>query len=352
MVAVGEFLHIHIQRILASRRFFDGLVRRKHIQRHHIQKAVVVHIGHIAAHRKVACVGKRILDRFAERAVLVIDVIIIVLVEVVGNINVVPAVVVQVGHGNAQPVAHGRLVDPRFLAYVLEKSLPQPPPKEGAFGSPFGGGGGCHLVFKQVVAGLVVLECPGGNILVAAGRVHGVREQVHIQVAILVMVKKGGLRGKSREVQAIIGGFFGKGQIAIVYVEFIGAFQTLVIAHGAHVNIQQAVAVHIGHGHTGFPVGKAFDTRFLRDILKLEAALVQVQFVFALVGHKKQVGQPVVVHIAGGHSGSVVIIEVVQDIEFAGVLKPVDESDVGLYGIQLLEQCFFGGFTVATEQCY
>ena len=68
----------------------------------------------------------------------------------------------------------------------------------------------------------MLAQVTGRHAVVAAGGMHGVIEQITIQIAVVVIIKKGGLGRKAGKVKTVVGGFFGKGCIAIVDVQFVG----------------------------------------------------------------------------------------------------------------------------------
>jgi hypothetical protein len=55
----------------------------------------------------------------------------------------------------------------------------------------------------------------------------------------------------------------------------------------------------------------------------LEIALIEVQFVFALVGRKEKIRKSVSIDITGGDTPSIVIVEVFNDVEGFGFLKGI-----------------------------
>ena len=54
------------------------------------------------------------------------------------------------------------------------------------------------------------------------------------------------------------------------------SFKCVTVAYGRNINIQQPIAVNIGHGYPGIPVGSTRNACFYRYIFKLKIALIQV----------------------------------------------------------------------------
>ena len=99
------------------------------------------------------------------------------------------------------------------------------------------------------------------------------------------------------------------------------AFQAVVKAAGRYIDIEKSIAVDIGHGNARAPVGGTGHTGFGRNVFENKISLVEVEFVIPLaVGGKIDIGQAIVVDVAGGHSAAIVVIQVVQDIEHIPVI--------------------------------
>ena len=115
-------------------------------------------------------------------------------------------------------------------------------------------------------------------------------DQKHIQVAIAVVVEKAGLgRERTRRVEAVLGGAFGKrGYVArltlVVDKQLVSPRRRVVQGRVAHVNIEPAIGIDVGHGHAGFPVARPSGyARCFGHVLELQwrfgRVSVDVQFV-------------------------------------------------------------------------
>ena len=100
----------------------------------------------------------------------------------------------------------------------------------------------------------------------------------------------------------------GKGQIAVVDEQLVGALSVQII-DPAYVDIQQSIAVYIGHGNAGGPpcAAPAHAGR-LRDILKLKIALIQIQSIGMHIGGKINISQTIVVNITDRHPSTIIKI--------------------------------------------
>ena len=156
------------------------------------------------------------------------------------------------------------------------------------------------------------------RIPVAGGRMHAVAEDKAIQVAIEIVVEKGGLGAESRQVETVLGGPFGEAEAAchsaVVDEQLVFALELLVITHLAHVNIEPAVAVHIGDGDARFPAAGAAHAGRRGEVCEPAAAAVEVEFVLAGVRGKVQIRQTIVIQVAGCHAAAIVVIEVLNDV--------------------------------------
>src|SRR5207244_12455964 len=80
--------------------------------------------------------------------------------------------------------------------------------------------------------------------------VGGVVEEVHVQVAVAVVVEKHGLGGVAGEVEAILLGAVGEGAVGAVAVQDVVAVHGE-IGHGGDVGVREPVAVSGGTGDGG-----------------------------------------------------------------------------------------------------
>ena len=168
--------------------------------------------------------------------------------------------------------------------------------------------------------------------------VGGVVEEVHVQVAVAVVVEKHGLGGVAGEVESILLGAVGEGAVAVVDVQDVVAVHRE-IAHGGDVDVQAPVAVDVGHGDAGLPAIGICHAGALGDVLEPVVAQVPVQPIGTHVRREVEIGEPVAVHVAYGDAAAVVVVEEVDDVERGILLRHlVDERDARGAGGQKLEQ--------------
>src|SRR5258706_8974156 len=102
-------------------------------------------------------------------------------------------------------------------------------------------------------------------------------EKVAVQISIQIKIKKSRLRGQSLKVQAIVLGMIRKREVAIVDKKLVAGIELLITPYPTHINIQEPIAVDIGHCHARFPIPGPPCSRILRNILELPIAPVEVQ---------------------------------------------------------------------------
>ncbi len=110
-VLVGKAIQVIVQVALITVGSHQSLlalvVARQHIEGHHVGQTVVIEVGHVVAHRRVAGVLEVCLRLVGESPVTVVDVQQVVGQVVVGDVNILVAVAVEVGDVDAQAVAFG-----------------------------------------------------------------------------------------------------------------------------------------------------------------------------------------------------------------------------------------------------
>jgi hypothetical protein len=98
------------------------------------------------------------------------------------------------------------------------------------------------------------------------------------------------------------------------------------------------IAVDVRHGHAAGPSLRPFDPGSVRDVLEPKVAPVEVQPVWAEVRGQVQISEAVVVDVPRRDAATVVVVQVVQDVELAALRQLVDEGDARLLRTQELEQ--------------
>ncbi len=212
----------------------DLLSGREHVEDHHVRPAVVGEVGGIDAHRREAGVPCRRGDGLGERTVAVVEVEKVVLVKIVGHEEVGAAIEIQIADDHAQTVSLDAAKDARLLTDVHEAVA---------------------VVPEESVAGFWVtdyaLRVPGGP----AHLVGGMVQEIHVQVAVSVVVEEGGLGRVAHVLESVLCGPVGEGAVAVIDVEHIPAAQREV-GDVRHVDVEVSVAIHVGHRDPGRPAGR------------------------------------------------------------------------------------------------
>jgi hypothetical protein len=87
----------------------------------------------------------------------------------------------------------------------------------------------------------------------------------------------------------------------------------------AYVDVQPAIGIDVHENNARAPFATVYNPCFLRDVLKLKAALVEAEFIAALVGSHENLGQAVIIKVSCCHPASIVEIPVTEDIGFFGL---------------------------------
>ena len=284
----------------------------QHVEHHEVRPAVVVEVGGVHAHGGVARVAHGPGDRLGERAVAVVDVEKIVFLKVVGDVQVGAAVEVQVARDDAQAIPFDAAVDAGLVAHVHEVAAVVP----------------VEAVARPGVAR------PAQR--VRAGRalhVGRVVQQVHVQVAVSVIIEEEGLRGIAGKLETVLLRAVGERAVAVVDEEHVVPVHPEIV-DARDVDIDVAVPVDVGHRGAGLPARGIRDAGAVGDVLEPVIPLVQVEPVGAHVRREVEVREAVVVDVAHRHAPAVVVVHVAEDVERGVVRQPVDERDAGLLGRQ------------------
>ena len=325
-ISGGELQVVDVEALGIGGRFEDALLLGQHVEDHHVRPAVVVEIGRVHAHRGVTRVPHGRRDGFGERAVAVVVVEEVVFLKVVGDVQVRAAVPVQVAGDDAQPVPHHAAEDVRLAAHVHEMAA---------------------VVAVETVSD-ARRACARQE--ARAGRASGARrvgQQVHVQIAVSVVVEEEGLGGKAGEVEAVLLRPVRERPVAVVDVEHVVAVHREEVDAG-DVDVHPAVPVDVRHRDSGLPAVGIGDAGPRGDIFEPIVPLVQIEAVGPHVRREIQVRQTVVVDVAHGYAAAVVEVHVVEDVERGVVGQPVRERDTGPLGRQELEELGLAGTTAAS----
>ncbi len=115
--------HVQVELLVVvggHQEFLAAVALGQHIQRQDVGPGVVVDVGYVAAHREVRGVADLAGELVFESALFIVDVEVIRYLIIVGDVNICPAIAVDVRHARAETVGKGRTLDARRTGHVLE----------------------------------------------------------------------------------------------------------------------------------------------------------------------------------------------------------------------------------------
>ncbi len=318
-----------LQLVLVARPVLEGggrlqsaVAGGQHVGDVDVQPPVVVHVGHVQPHRGEADGGHLPLERLGEGPVPIVEIEVVALEEVVGDVDVGPPVAVHVSHRHPQPERDLAPVDPRFVAHVHEPVA--------------------EIAIELVAAPLVplVTDVPQAEAGHRPGRVVD-QIEVQVPVAIVVEERRVGRVSLVREavgLRPLLEHGDPVGIESLVQVQLVGPPRPGCAAGVADVEVQEAVAVHVREGGAGRPRPLAADAGLVRHVAEPERPLVEVEAVRLEVGGEEQLRQPVPGQVRQGDPPAVVVVAVEKDVLVAGLPEPVLEPDTGVGRRQLGEE--------------
>src|SRR2546423_3249738 len=174
--------------------------------------------------------------------------------------------------------------------------------------------------------------------------------QAPVEIAVAVVIEEQRLRRVAGVLESILLGGSGEGAIAVVDVENVASVLAQVV-DARYVDVDLPVAVDVGHGDAGFPTDGIGDARLCSDVLELVVAFVAIELVRAKIRGEVEIGEPITIDIADSDAASVVVVEVVDDVEVGALGQIVGEGDTCPFWFEQLEQAWLRGFmrALATE---
>jgi hypothetical protein len=109
------------------------------------------------------------------------------------------------------------------------------------------------------------------------------------------------------------------------------------IVDARHIDVDLAIAIDVGHGDAGFPPVGISDAGFPGYVLELIIPFVPIKLVRPDVGGEIQIRKPITVDVANRDSTTIVVVEVVDDVE-ARLGQSVGERDAGRFGGKKLKE--------------
>ena len=255
-------------------------------------------------------------DRLGERPVAVVDVQVVVALEIVGDVEIGAAVTIEIAGDDAESEAIYSVVDPGGVGDVGEVVA---------------------VVAEQSVAGARTAIARLRPRLDSALGVRRVVEQVHVEVAVTVVVEEERLGRVSNVLEPVLPGAIGEGSVAVVDVEDIATVLAKVVDAG-DVDVDQPVAVDVGHGDAGLPTYGIRHPCFFGDVLEAVVPKIAIELVGTEVGGEVEIGEPVAVDVTDRDAGAVVVVQVVEDVEVGLLGQRVRESNARCFWLQELKQ--------------
>ena len=275
-----------------------------------------------------------VLQFILEGAVALVDIKIIALIGIVGDVDIGPAVAIDIGDHRPQSKTDQRAMDAGLLRYLGEMSV---------------------VVAIEVIAATFQhrFDRPGGvDQVPPVGVVEGVDrdgtilDHKTVQVAVAVIVKKGDLRGIGGDIEAVLMRGFRKGAVVVIDVKFVAPPAVAHVAGIADVDIQPAVVVDVDEDCAGAPHAVLVEARLRGNVFKMEIAFIEIEFVASHVRREENIREAVVVDVADGNPAAVVEVPEKEAIVQPLISDLVVEFDAGILH-QFEKRRGAGGFVLA-----
>ena len=137
--------------------------------------------------------------------------------------------------------------------------------------------------------------------------------------------------------EPVFRGSVGEGAVAVIYVQHIPTAQCE-MGDRRDVDVEVPVAIDVGHRDAGRPALHLSHTGPLRDVLEPEIALVAIEPVGTEIRREVQVRQAVAINVAGGHAPTVVVVQIIDDVDLGRFRQLIDERHPGHFRGEKLEQ--------------
>lgn len=267
----------------------------------------------------------------AESSVALVDVEVVFLEEIVGDVYIGPAVLIHIADGDAQSETDDASIDTGFFADIVEFPI---------------------VVSIEMIAAAfekIGYRCLFGGDLSGVGvveRVNGERTVVDdkaIEISIEVIIEEGGMGGVSVVVESVFSRFFGEGEIVVVEEELIATLSRVQHMTGvAEVDIEPSVLIEVDKYDAGGPLFFSAEAGFIGNVFKLKISFVPKKLIGTLIRREEYFWESVVVEVAGGDTASVVKVSVFEYVEVFGLFQVIGEFDTAV--VDLGEQGVFGSF--------
>jgi len=160
-------------------------------------------------------------------------------------------------------------------------------------------------------------------------------EEIHVEVAIAIIVEEGCLAAESLEIEAV------RCRLVAVMGDAAAvdalANQQLVVrrrktfeaADLAYIEIQQAIIIDVYYRHAGGPAAVGGYLSIAGHVPEVKVSCIEIKFVISLVGCEKEVDLTVVVKVSCSDATSIIIVHVVKDAEVSSRVEGIAEIQAG-----------------------
>ena len=305
--AVNEKLEL-IHRLHRHDDLFTEVVFAKHFHHDHIGEEVVVQVTGVNAHAAAAGLLYCGFAHIAEGTITIVVKDEVGFVVVHGEINVGPAVGVEVRGDHAQAKAIGK--DARIRSHIGKVAVivSEQPAAE----------------FQNGVNPVVVMDGRRND------AVAGVVGHDEVQVSVAVVIEEGSGDAVIFVGNAEFGGPLGESAIAVVLKKEVALLCGVVVIGAANVNIEPAVIVYIGYGYACTPVF-GLKACFLGNVFEAKMAFVEEKFGGHHVAGHYDVLQPVIVKIADADPAAVVGIDITEGVDQLFFIEDIVEKESAFF---------------------
>ena len=321
-----------------------------HVGHEEIREQVIVHIAEISPHCEPRHVGHRVLDHVGEGAIAVVAVEAVGSDEIVGHVNVLPSihVVVPPSDGESIPAANdtgglgGVFEDGhpvRAVAFVVVNAVR----RALGFGAPVVVVVAPEVIiqFRAWVQRHAIRPLGDGQLFGSPlGVFDAIGQQVHVQLAIAIIVRKGCAVAAIHGIQArLLGGFLEDDRLAIGTLAHVD--EELVGHHiVADVNIHSPISIHIRRRRPRRP-GLATINRAGggRDVFEFQISRLAIEEIFPSGSGEEHIRFAIAIEVRNGHptSGHPTVVK-----EAHGVchIHFIEDVDPRVWRIEFCEQMF------------
>ena len=199
------------------------------------------------------------------------------------------------------------------------------------------------VIAVQAVATLVIARAARVAQAKAARWSRRVVDHDQIKIAIAIVVKERGLRSVAVVIDAKVFRMLAEvrstvGAGTVVDPELVATAGVVAIAGVAHIQVQSAVAIHIGERQSGGPRSLCVNACRRRHIAEPKGAFVQKQLRAVLVAAQNHFGQTVTIQVTDRDAAAVIEVAIVEHVHRIRLGDVILEAHTGVRRRHLREQ--------------